>query len=101
MTKPNTTPIKDRKGGLDEHSPKQTSATAKSVAPQLTSDDVCRHKHSYHTAKTAVRAKKRRNKAAGYNYLRHYQCNSCGFWHLTTQIKVTGQPVSDNGVDDD
>lgn len=52
---------------------------------QLTSGNTCRQKHSYHSSKTATAAKKRRNKAAGYNYLRTYQCNICQLWHVTTQ----------------
>jgi hypothetical protein len=55
---------------------------------QLTTPDTCKHKHMYHSNKTAVRAKKRRNKAAGINYLRHYECNNCGYWHLSTERKI-------------
>ena len=56
---------------------------------QLTSPDTCKAKKMYHSADTAKRAKKRRNKAAGYKYLNHYQCNNCGFWHLTTRVQET------------
>ncbi|NIL77134.1 hypothetical protein RhoFasB10_03273 [Rhodococcus sp. B10] len=55
---------------------------------QLTSMETCRRKHMYHSLKTAKRAKHRRNKTAGINYLRVYQCNVCDFWHLTTEKKV-------------
>lgn len=54
---------------------------------QVTSAVKCKQKTTYHTKETAYRARKRRNKAAGYNYLRHYQCNVCDYWHLTTQEK--------------
>ena len=37
---------------------------------------------------TAKRAKKRRNKAAGIDYLRSYKCNICSGWHLTTERKI-------------
>ena len=59
------------------------------MSNQLTTEETCKQKHSYHSSKTASTAKKRRNKAAGYNYLRTYQCNVCGFWHLTTQKEDT------------
>lgn len=55
---------------------------------QLTSERTCKRKRLYHSAATASRARKRRNKAAGYNYLRSYKCNVCSFWHVTTQMKV-------------
>lgn len=61
--------------------------THQSDDTQLTSPETCKQKHTYHSSETAKRARKRRNKAAGYDYLRHYQCNVCGFWHLTTQAK--------------
>ena len=54
---------------------------------QLTSEESCKRKHMYHSYKTAKRAEKRRNKAAGYKYLRLYQCNVCDYWRLTTQGK--------------
>lgn len=54
---------------------------------QLTSKTVCRRKHTYYTQASATRARKRRNKAAGYNYLRAYQCDVCNYWHVTTQDK--------------
>lgn len=56
--------------------------------PQLTLPKTCKQKHMYHSNNTASRAQKRRNKAAGYKYLSRYQCNNCGFWHLTTQEQV-------------
>ena len=56
------------------------------MSKQLTSVKTCKHKHTYHSATTATRAKKRRNKAAGYNYLRTYQCNVCEKWHVTAQV---------------
>jgi hypothetical protein len=61
---------------------------------QLTTKETCKQKRNYHTRMTAVRAVKRRNKAAGYNYLRQYKCNNCIFWHVTTQVKDT--PVSED-----
>jgi len=54
---------------------------------QLTSKKTCKQKHTYHSQATATRAKKRRNKAAGINYLNTYQCNVCHFWHVTTQVQ--------------
>lgn len=54
---------------------------------QLTRPKTCKRKHTYHTQAVATRAKKRRNKAAGYNYLRTYKCNVCNFWHVTTQVQ--------------
>ena len=56
--------------------------------PQLTTNKVCKQKHTYWSAETASRAKKRRNKAAGINYLRSYQCNVCELWHVTTEKKI-------------
>ncbi len=58
------------------------------MSEQLTKPETCKQKHMYHSYKTASAAKKRRNKAAGFNYLRAYQCNVCGFWHLTTEDKL-------------
>lgn len=55
---------------------------------QLTSPSTCKQKHTYHSQATATRARKRRNKAAGYNYLRTYQCNACNFWHVTAQRQI-------------
>lgn len=55
---------------------------------QLTSPKTCKQKHTYHTQATATRAKKRRNKAAGYEYLSTYQCNVCQLWHVTTQRQI-------------
>jgi hypothetical protein len=52
---------------------------------QLTTKKTCERKRTYRTAATATRAKKRRNKAAGYRYLRSYQCNVCSLWHVTSQ----------------
>lgn len=54
---------------------------------QLTSIETCKKKRMYHSNATAKRAEKRRNKAYGHKYLYRYQCNVCGFWHLTTQIQ--------------
>lgn len=54
---------------------------------QLTSPKTCKQKTTYHSNETARNAVKRRNKAAGYKYLRRYQCNECGLWHVTTQDK--------------
>ena len=54
---------------------------------QLTSPAICKQKTTYHSKDTAKRAAKRRNKAAGYKYLRPYQCNVCNLWHVTTQVK--------------
>lgn len=65
---------------------------------QLTSADTCKQKTTYHSAETAKRAVKRRNKAAGYRYLRRYKCNVCIFWHATTQDKVI-QPQKDGDED--
>jgi hypothetical protein len=56
--------------------------------PQLTLPKTCEQKHTYYSQKTATRAKKRRNKAAGIDYLRTYQCNVCEKWHVTTERKV-------------
>lgn len=58
------------------------------MSEQLTSPLACRRKRTYLSNATAKRARKRRNKAAGYKYLRHYQCNECGLWHLTTEDKI-------------
>lgn len=58
------------------------------LRPQLTSDKTCKNKHTYHRSKTASAAAKRRNKAAGFKYLRAYQCNVCEMWHLTTERKI-------------
>lgn len=54
---------------------------------QLTSKSACKQKKSYHSYETARRAVKRRNKAAGYKYLRAYKCDKCSIWHLTTEEK--------------
>lgn len=54
---------------------------------QLTSKKTCERKHTYHSQATATRARKRRNKRAGYNYLNTYQCNVCKLWHVTTQVQ--------------
>ena len=56
---------------------------------QLTTDVICKQKKLYHSNATAKRAVKRRNKSAGYKYLRSYECNVCGFWHVTTQEAET------------
>lgn len=55
---------------------------------QLTKPDTCKRKHKYWTDKSATRAKYRRNKASGYNYLRKYKCNLGDHWHLTTEDKA-------------
>ena len=55
------------------------------MKPQLTNPKTCQQKRTYWSAQTAKRAKKRRNKAAGINYLRHYKCDLGDHWHLTTQ----------------
>lgn len=55
---------------------------------QLTTKRTCKQKHTYCSQATATAARKRRNKAAGINYLRTYQCNVCELWHVTTQMKV-------------
>ena len=55
------------------------------MGEQLTSPKTCKQKHTYWSAEAAKRAKKRRNKAAGINYLRHYKCNLGEHWHVTTQ----------------
>lgn len=55
------------------------------MSKQLTTPKACKNKRLYHSNETAKRAVKRRNKAAGYKYLRKYQCNVCGFWHVTSE----------------
>lgn len=47
----------------------------------------CQQKHTYYSQTAGTRARKRRNKAAGIDYLRSYKCNVCGFWHVTSQKK--------------
>lgn len=54
---------------------------------QLTSVKKCKQKHTYTSQGSATKAKKRRNKAWGYDYLWSYQCNVCQFWHVTSQIQ--------------
>lgn len=54
---------------------------------QLTSKETCKKKKTYWSYATATRAKKRRNKAAGYNHLRAYKCDNCELWHLITELK--------------
>lgn len=54
---------------------------------QLTSKKTCAQKTTYRTNEAAGRAVRRRNKAAGYKYLRRYQCNVCLRWHVTTQAQ--------------
>jgi hypothetical protein len=56
--------------------------------PQLTSPVTCKQKHTYWSYDTAHKAAQRRNKAAGYKYLRAYKCNQCYGWHVTTERKV-------------
>jgi hypothetical protein len=57
------------------------------MGKQLTTPKTCKQKHTYHSQATATRAKKRRNKAAGIDYLRSYRCNLGYHWHVTTQVK--------------
>lgn len=57
------------------------------MSVQLTKIKTCKSKRIYWSKATAYRAAKRRNKAAGYKYLRSYRCNNCELWHLTTQDK--------------
>jgi hypothetical protein len=64
---------------------------------QLTKKSTCRQKRTYHTQATATRAKKRRNKAAGYDYLRTYQCNVCNLWHVTAQVQESAPPQTRKG----
>lgn len=66
------------------------------MSEQVTSTRTCKQKHLYHTNATAKRAVKRRNKAAGYKYLRSYQCNVCGFWHVTSQDTVIDMLVTNS-----
>jgi len=54
---------------------------------QLTSNTICKRKNTYWSYEIAARAKKRRNKSAGINYLRAYKCNLGEHWHLTTERK--------------
>jgi len=62
-----------------------------SKIPQLTSPGTCKKKHTYYSSEAATRAKRRRNKAAGINYLRKYRCNECDLWHLTTERKIDNE----------
>ena len=57
------------------------------MSEQLTSKPICKQKHTYWSYDIAARAKKRRNKSAGINYLRAYKCDLGEHWHLTTQAK--------------
>ena len=61
--------------------------------PQLTLPSTCKQKHTYISGKSATAAKKRRNKAAGINYLRSYKCDNCYGWHVTSQKKDEAQDV--------
>lgn len=61
----------------------------------MTSITTCKRKHTYGSQKTATRAKKRRNKAAGIDYLSTYQCNVCEKWHVTTQRQELERIESD------
>lgn len=70
------------------------------MSNQLTSPRTCKQKHTYHSQKTATAAKKRRNKAAGYRYLSTYQCNVCDFWHVTSQVQISGSKEESVGRDD-
>lgn len=58
--------------------------------PQLTAEKTCKQKRTYYSAENARQAKKRRNKAAGINYLRSYRCNVCDLWHVTTERRYDG-----------
>lgn len=64
---------------------------------QLTSKSTCERKHTYYKRKSAQNARARRNKRAGYDYLRYYQCNVCNYWHVTTQYKERSK--DDNNLD--
>ena len=55
---------------------------------QLTSPEKCKSKHTYWSYDNAHKAAQRRNKAAGYKYLRAYKCDNCYGWHVTTEVKV-------------
>lgn len=63
---------------------------------QLTSELTCQRKRTYYKGKSASRASARRNKSAGYNYLRSYKCNVCDYWHLTTQYKERSEEYDNN-----
>lgn len=65
------------------------------MTPQLTSIKKCKEKRTYYSYENARAARKRRNKAAGINYLRNYKCNVCGMWHLTTEKKVETEENTD------
>ena len=54
---------------------------------QFTSPETCKQKHKYWAYDTAHKAAQRRNKAAGYKYLRAYKCDLGEHWHVTTQDK--------------
>ena len=54
---------------------------------QLTSKRACKRKHTYTSQASATRARKRRNKVAGFNYLSTYKCNVCEYWHVTAQTQ--------------
>jgi hypothetical protein len=58
------------------------------MSDQLTTKETCQQKHSYPSREAAYRAVKRRNKAAGYKYLRAYRCNEGYHWHVTTEVKL-------------
>lgn len=64
---------------------------SQSKSEQLTTAKTCKEKVSYWSGITAKRAVQRRNKTAGYKYLRKYKCNVCEMWHVTTQMKVEGK----------
>lgn len=53
---------------------------------QLTSKKSCVKKHAYRNKRAATLARKRRNKT-GRVFLREYECNICGLWHVTAQDK--------------
>lgn len=63
---------------------------------QLTSKLTCQRKHTYYKSRSASNARARRNKRAGYDYLRSYKCNVCNYWHLTTQYKERREEDDNN-----
>lgn len=57
------------------------------MSRRLTSPTTCKKKKTYASKKTAYNAERRRNKAWGYKYLKHYKCNNCGLWHIASRIE--------------
>ena len=51
----------------------------------LTSEETCRRKRTFITRTSARKAAKRRNLREDYKWTRHYRCNVCGLYHLTTK----------------